>query len=270
MSSTRSSLLPAVANANGYGTLGSDANQDSTSHHLTNSSSSPPVLSDVGNSGNTCEQPKGLAIFFGNFICHATDTEDLRAYLSGSPAQSHFILTNNAGWSPSLQDHILSRHSAKTSGDLTVRVVDLRSQELVYVLKYFFNLSISPSNPLDNIGAVELTTSILEATTISALGSLPNLQTLKVIAKRRMSPVPRPSLPLFRNLIELEVEGRIRDACRILKACFKSRSHVRKFCVCSSSYVSTERLDKLLLVLCPKVNHVSIIILPKVKRKIPT
>ncbi|PBK99893.1 hypothetical protein ARMGADRAFT_1161472 [Armillaria gallica] len=269
MSSTQSSLLPAVGGVGGCGAL-SDANQDITTHYLTNSSSSPSVLSDVGNSGNTCEQPKGLAVFFGNFISHATDIEDLRAYLSGSPTQSHFVLTNNAGWSPSLQDHILSHPSAKTSRDLTVRAVDLRSQGLVYILKYSFNLSISPSHILDNIGAVELTTSILEATTISALGSLSNLQTLKVIAKHRMSPVPRPSLPLFRNLVELEVEGRIRDACRILKACFKFQSRVRKFRVCSSSYASTERLDKLLLVLCPEVNHVSIIVLPRVKRKILT
>ncbi|KAK0188488.1 hypothetical protein F5146DRAFT_668335 [Armillaria mellea] len=248
-----------------YDTL-SVANQDATSHRLTNSSSSPSVLSD---GGNTCEQPKRLAIFFGNFISHATDNEDLRAYLSGSPAQPHFILTNNPGWSPSLQDHILSHPSAKTCGDLTVRIVDVRSQELVYVLKTFFNLSISPSHPLANIGAVELTTSILDATTISTLGSLPNLKTLKVIAKRRVSPVSRPSLPLFRNLVELEVEGSIRDACRVLKACFKTRSPVTKFCVCSSAYASTERLDKLLLVLCPKVNHVSIIIVPRVKRKTP-
>ncbi|KAK0489334.1 hypothetical protein IW261DRAFT_1444405 [Armillaria novae-zelandiae] len=263
MSSTQSSLLLAVGNANSYDTL-SDANQDATSHHLTNSSSSPSVLSD---SGNTCQQPKGLAIFFGNFISHATDTEDLRAYLSGSPAQSHFTLTNNGGWSPSLQDQILSYPSTKASGDLTVRVVDLRSQKLVCVLKYFFSLSISPSHPLENIGAVELSTSILDATIISALGSLPNLKTFKVIAKRRVSPVPRPSFPLFRNLVKLEVEGSIRDACRILKACFKTRSQVTKFCVCSTAYASTERLDMLLLVLCPKVNHVSIIIVPKIKRK---
>ncbi|KAK0501703.1 hypothetical protein EDD18DRAFT_1143973 [Armillaria luteobubalina] len=266
MSSTQSSLLLAVSNANSYDTL-SDANQDATSHHLTNSSLSPSVLSD---SGSTCQQPKGLAIFFGNFTSHATDTEDLRAYLSGSPAQPHFILTSNGGWSPSLQDRILSHPSAKTSEDLTVRVVDLRSQKLVYVLKYFFSLSISPSHPLENIGAMELTTSILDATTISALGSLPNLRTLKIIAKRRVSPIPRPSLPLFRNLVELEVEGSIGDACCVLKACFKARSHVTSFCVCSSAYASTERLDKILSVLCPEVNHVSIIVLPKVKRKIPT
>ncbi|KAK0466788.1 uncharacterized protein EV420DRAFT_1635828 [Desarmillaria tabescens] len=267
MSSTQSSLHPAAGNADAL----PDAHQDSA-HHLTNTSLTPSVLSDVGNtnSGDNREQPKGLAIFFGDFISHAIDTEDLRAYLSGSPGRSHFTLTKNGGWSPSLQDHVLCHPSAETDGDLTVRVVDLRSQELVCVLNYSFNLTISSSHTLDNVGAVVLTTSILEATTIRTLGSLPNLQSLKVIAKRRMSAVSRPSLPLFHNLIELEVEGRIRDACRVLKACFKSQSRIRKFCVCSSSYESTERLDKLLLDLCPRVNHVSIIVLSGVKRKVLT